>query len=314
MTNEGAGSEKPVISWLAVADITLPAAPANVTAVATGDTSIRISWDASAPTGPGFAGYRVYEAGASTAVCETTATSCTVNDLELGTTHAYEVTGFNVLGEGEKSAATASVTLPEVASNDGAKAVPGKAVLSSNDGWDTGLKDGTFQIAMDLWWGQTGSLFKLYQDGVLVAKVPLTMSTVPGAQHAVADITGLKNGTYVFTGELVNSKGKTATQPLTVKVTDAAPGKPVLSSDNTDNDGAYTISANLWSGTNATSYRFLENAVEVGSGSLKAASPAAQKATLPVSGKPKGTYTYTVEFTNAAGTTVSAPLKVTVSK
>ena len=37
-------------------------------------------------------------------------------------------------------------------------------------------------------------------------------------------------------------------------------------------------------------------------------------ATLPVTGKAKGTYTYTVEFTNAAGTTVSAPLTVTVTK
>ncbi|HKP08615.1 MAG TPA: chitinase N-terminal domain-containing protein, partial [Microbacterium sp.] len=221
--------------------------------------------------------------------------------------------GVNALGEGERSAATASVTLPEVASNDGAKTAPAKGVLSSNDGWDTGLKDGTFQLTMNLWWGENGSLFKLYRDGELVAKVPLTMMT-PGAQRAVVDITGLVNGTYVFTGELVNSKGTTATQPLTVKVTDAAPGKPVLSSDARHGAGSYTVTADLWWGTNATSYRFLENGVEVGAGELKASTPNAQRASLPVSGKAKGTYTYTVEFTNAAGTTVSAPLKVTVTK
>jgi len=136
----------------------------------------------------------------------------------------------------------------------------------------------------------------------------------PGAQSAVVDIKGLKNGTYVFTGELLNSKGRTATQPLTVKVTDAAPGKPVLSADNWDGDGKYTVTADLWWGTNATSYRFLENGVEVGAGDLKAATPGAQRATLPVTGKAKGTYTYTVEFANAAGTTASAPLKVTVTK
>ena len=50
----------------------------------------------------------------------------------------------------------ASVTLPEVTSNDGATAAPGQAVLSSNDGWDTGLKDGTFDITMNLWWGVNG--------------------------------------------------------------------------------------------------------------------------------------------------------------
>ena len=313
VTNEGAGSEKPVISWLAVADQTLPGAPQNATAALAGDTSITVSWDASALTGPGFTGYRVYEAGGTEAVCETSATSCTVKALELGTTHAYEVAGVNVLGEGARSVATASVALPEVASDDGAKTAPAKGVLSSNDGWDTGLKDGTFQVTMNLWWGENGSLFKLYRDGELVAKVPLTMMT-PGAQRAVVDIADLPNGTYVFTGELLNSKGTTATQPLTVKVTDAAPAKPVLSADNKDGDGKYVVTADLWWGTNATSYRFLENGAEVASGPLTAASPDAQRATLPITGKAKGTYTYTVEFINAAGTTVSAPLKVTVSK
>ncbi|MBW9095294.1 DUF1080 domain-containing protein [Microbacterium jejuense] len=313
VTNEGAGSEKPVISWLAVADTTKAAAPQNASAVAAGDTSITVSWDASSPAGPGFTGYRVYEAGGTEPVCETSKTTCTITGLELGSTHAYEVAGVNVLGEGDRSGVTASITLPEVVSDDGARTAPGKAVLSSNDGWDTGLKDGTFQVSMDLWWGQNGQLFKLYRDGELVAKVPLTMMS-PGAQHAVVDIDGLTNGTYVFTGELVNSKGTTATQPLTVKVTDASPGKPVLSAPNKDGDGTYTVTADLWWGTNATSYRFFENGSEVGSGTLTAATPAAQRATLPVSGKTKGSYTYTVEFTNAAGTTVSAPLKVTVSK
>lgn len=314
VTNEGAGGERPVISWLAVADITLPGAPQNAAAVATGDTSIEVSWDASdAPSGPGFSGYRVYEAGGADVVCETALTTCTVKELELGTTHAYEVVGVNELGEGERSSATASVTLPEVPSDDGARTRPGAGSLSSNDGWDTGLEDGTFQVTMNLWFGENGSLFKLYQDGELVAKVPLTMMT-PAAQRAVVDITGLPNGTYVFTGELLNSKGATATRSLTVKVTDASPGTPVLSADNKDGDGAYTVKADLWWGTNATSYRFLENGVEVGAGSLVAASPDAQQAKLAMSGKPKGSYVYVVEFTNAAGTTTSKELTVKVTR
>ncbi len=313
VTNEGAGGEKPVISWLAVADTTVPSAPQNATAVATGDTTIKVSWDASAPAGPGFSGYRVYEAGGTEPVCETALTTCTVTGLELGSTHQYEVSGVNELAEGERSPATASVTLPEVPSNDGAKAAPGKGVLASNDGWDTGLKDGTFQVTMNLWWGENGSLFKLYRDGELVAKVPLTMMT-PGAQLAVVDVAGLPNGTYVFTGQLLNSKGTTATQSLTVKVTDAAPGKPALSADNGDGDGKYTVTADLWWGTNATSYRFLENGVEVGAGSLSAASPNAQQAKLAVTGKSKGSYVYVVEFTNAAGTTTSKELTVKVTR
>jgi hypothetical protein len=227
--------------------------------------------------------------------------------------HAYEVAGIGANGEGERSAASASVTLPEVASNDGATARPGVGVLASNDGWDTGLKDGTFPIEMNMWWGQNASLFKLYRGDQLVGTVPLKMLT-PGAQRAVVEIAGLPNGTYAFTGQLVNSKGATATQPLTVTVTDASPGKPVLSADNWDGDGAYTVTADLWWGTSATSYRFLEDGAEVSAGTLTAASPAAQRAKLVVTGKAKGSHVYTVEFRNAAGVTVSAPLTVAVTR
>lgn len=311
VTNEGAGSEKPVISWLAVTDVTLPSAPGNVTAVAVGDTAINISWDASSPTGAGFSGYRVYDGTGTMPVCVTSTTTCSITGLTLGTTHSYRVSGVNQLGEGSLSAATTPIVLPEVPSNDGATQRPAQGVLSSNNGWDTGLQDGAFQITMNMWWGVNGSLFKLYQDGTLVKSVRLTMAT-SNAQVAVADISGLKNGTYTFTGALVNSKGTTATQPLTVKVTDANPGMAVLSSNNWDNDGTYAITANLWWGTNATSYRFLENGVEVSSGVLTAATPGAQTAVLPVTQKAKGSYIYTVEFTNSAGTTVSAPLTVKV--
>lgn len=98
-----------------------------------------------------------------------------------------------------------------------------------------------------------------------------------------------------------------------MRVTDASPARAVLSADNWDGDGRYTVAADLWWGTNATSSRFLENGIEVSSGSLTAATPNARRAMLQVSGKPKGTNVYTVEFRNAAGVTVSAPLSVAVT-
>jgi hypothetical protein len=311
VTNEGAGSSMPVISWLAVADNTKPAAPSDVTAVAAGDTSITVSWSASSPAGLGFTGYRVYDGDGTTPVCTTTETSCTITGLDLGSTHTYTVTGVNQLGEGSPSTASAPVTLPEVASNDGAASAPGKAVLSSNDGWDTGLKDGTFDVTMNLWWGVNGQLFKLYQDGTLVGSVRLPMMS-PLAQQAVVHIDGLKNGTYTFTGQLENSKGTTATQALTVKVTDASPGTPVLSASAPRADGSFTLSADLWWGTNATSYTFREGTTVIGSGGLTAATPGAQHASVDVAGATTGTHTYTVTFTNAAGETTSKPLSVKV--
>ncbi|ANJ26113.1 GH32 C-terminal domain-containing protein [Agromyces aureus] len=202
---------------------------------------------------------------------------------------------------------------PEVPTDDGATAPPARGVLSSNNGWDTGLHDGDFDVTMNLWWGENASLFRLYRDGELVHTERVTPST-PAAQRVVVPVAGLGNGTYEFTGELVNSKGATPTGPLTVKVRDANPGKPLLSHDNWDRDGDYRVTADLWWGQNATSYRFLENGVVVAEGKLTAKTPGAQRATLDVAGRPKGSYSYTVEFRNAAGTTTSAPVTVQVAR
>lgn len=210
---------------------------------------------------------------------------------------------------------SASVTvevLPRVPVDNATRA-PAVGRLSSDEGWDTGLSDGTFRVTMNMWWGENGSLFTLYRDGAKVADVPLEMAS-PRAQQAVVDVAGLPNGTYRFTGELTNSRGTTPTEPLVVEVRHAAPGKPALSHDNWDGDGSYTLTANLWWGTNATGYRFLEDGVEIGRGVLEARSPQAQRATVQVSGRNSGVHTYTVEFTNAAGTTTSDPVPVVVRR
>ena len=166
---------------------------------------------------------------------------------------------------------------------------------------------------MNLWWGENGSLLRVRENGVLIATIPLSYGGV-SPQSAVVPVTGKPNGTYVYSGELVNTKGTTPLQTVTVKVTKANPGTPVLSHDNWNKDGAYTVAANLWWGTNATSYRFYEDGALVSEGALVAATPAAQSATLAVTGRSKGTHTYRVEFVNAAGVTSSSTLSVVVSK
>ena len=196
---------------------------------------------------------------------------------------------------------------------DGAAKPPAVGVLSSDNGWDTGLRDGDFDVTMNLWWGENASVFRLYENGELVHSERIDPAT-PKAQRAVVPVRGRADGVYEYTGELVNSKGTTTLKPLTVEVTDASPGAPALSHDNHDRDGRYTVAANLWWGTNATSYVFRENGIVVAEGALTAATPGAQRATLPVSGKAKGTYVYTVEFRNPAGSTTSSPLTVTVAR
>jgi arabinogalactan endo-1,4-beta-galactosidase len=196
---------------------------------------------------------------------------------------------------------------------DAARTAPGRGILSRDNGWDTGLKDGEYTVRMNLWWGENATKLRVFENDVLIATVPLSYGGV-SAQSATIAVAGKSNGTYVYTGELINSRGTTAVQPITVKVTDANPAMPVLSHDNHDGDGRYTVTANLWWGTNATSYRFYEDGVLIGEGVLTAATPAAQRATLSVAGAAKGTHIYRVEFSNSAGSTSSADLRVAVRK
>ncbi|MGJ0390363.1 glycosyl hydrolase 53 family protein [Microbacterium sp. CGR1] len=196
---------------------------------------------------------------------------------------------------------------------DAATAAPARGVLSHDNGHDTGLLDGDFTVTMNLWWGSNATKLRVFENGVLITTVPLTFGGT-AAQITRVAVAGKKNGTYVYTGELVNSRGVTAVQPVTVKVTDAAPGTPVLSSDNWDGDGSYTLTADMWWGTNATSYRLFEDGVLLKEGELAANAPSAQRVSVAVDGRSVGKHTYRVEFVNAAGSSESKTLTVTVKR
>ncbi|MGO4497396.1 endonuclease [Paenibacillus sp. 2RAB27] len=189
---------------------------------------------------------------------------------------------------------------------------PGQPVLSSNNGY-TGLKDGNYTITMNMWWGNNGSIFKLYENGVLISTKTLSDAS-PAAQVAKVDVSGKPNGTYTYTSELINLFGTTTSQPIVVTITEASPGKPVLSQNNWDGDGNYNVTMNMWWGTNATGYRLYENDVLIDEKSLQAASPSAQSAVTAIAGRAKGVYKYRVEMFNAAGVTTSDVVNVTVTK
>jgi len=195
--------------------------------------------------------------------------------------------------------------------DEGATAEPGRGSLSTDSGWDTGLHDGDYTVSMNLWSGVNGAVFRLYENGTLISTKLLDANS-PQAQLTTVAVTGKANGTYVYTGELINAQGTTATTSVTVKVTDAAPGVPVVRHDNRDKDGSYTVRVDLWWGTNATSYRLYENGTVIDEQPLTAATPNAQRASTAITGRAPGTYEYVAEFINAAGATTSKPVTVTV--
>ncbi|WP_194410488.1 DUF1349 domain-containing protein [Microbacterium cremeum] len=194
---------------------------------------------------------------------------------------------------------------------DAETAVPGAGVLSSTSGWAYGLHDGAFELRWNMWWGANAARLKVYENGLLIHTADLAAAG-PKAQVVTVPVAGRVNGDYVYTAEAVNSQGVSSPAPLTVTVTDAAPGVPRLSTSNRDGDGDYAIAANLWWGTNATSWRLFEDDVEIASGDLAAATPDAQRVEVPLEGRARGEHRYVIEFENAAGSTRSAVLSVLV--
>lgn len=92
------------------------------------------------------------------------------------------------------------------------------------------------------------------------------------------------------------------------KVLDAqtsAPSDFQLSKDNWDGSPNYTISMDMWYGTNGDAWKLYENGKLVHEVKLVNNSPNAQHAEIKLTNKSNGTYTYTAELINAAGVTKS---------
>jgi len=209
--------------------------------------------------------------------------------------------------------ASINVIVPAKTNSSVAIGIPGKPVLSDDNGHVTGLKGGTYNITMNLWWGVNGSQYKLYEDGVLIDTKGL-ISISPNPQTAVTLISGKRNGSHKYYCELINDNSTTTSDIITINVTDASPGKPVLSNDNWDGDGNYKVDIDMWWGTNAKGYKLYENGMLIDAQSLNAKTPEAQAAITNISGRKLGTYNYYCEFINDVGVTTSNTMTIKVIK
>ncbi|HDT7699356.1 TPA: hypothetical protein RD491_002993, partial [Enterococcus faecium] len=219
-------------------------------------------------------------------------------------------TGF-YLGTGMEQPAAPNIRYAGAEEGSLAKGKPGIPVLSDNNGHDHGLLDGDYTISMNMWWGDNGTRYKLYENGKLIYTELLTDAT-PDAQSVLVPLSGRGDGTYTYTAELINKHGVTKSEPHTVTVKDALPGKPSISSDNWDGDGSYKITMNLWWGVNGTTYRLYENGELIDTQELAAHTPNAQTAFTEIADKQPGTYEYYIELVNGHGSTRSETIRVEV--
>ncbi|WP_171631631.1 hypothetical protein [Paenibacillus plantarum] len=206
---------------------------------------------------------------------------------------------------------TATATVNNIAAKS--KAKPGTVVLSDDNGYDTGLLDGTYNVTMKLWHGENGRIYKLYENDVLIDTQILTDNS-PNAQTVVSAVYGKMNGAYRYYAELTNSFGTTTSGIHVVTVTKAAPDKPVLSGDNWDGDGNFKVSMNMWWGTNGGAYHLYENGVLIYTEALTNHTSNAQSSVMTVTNRAIGNYEYRAELVNYAGATFSDKMIVNVTK
>ncbi|MGV8968640.1 MAG: fibronectin type III domain-containing protein [Cellulomonas sp.] len=91
------------------ADTVAPSVPAGVSAVASGSTSVSVTWSASTDN-VGVAGYRVLRGGV--AVATVPGTSFADSGLTPGATYSYSVVAFDAAGNASAPSSTAAVTTP----------------------------------------------------------------------------------------------------------------------------------------------------------------------------------------------------------
>lgn len=192
-----------------------------------------------------------------------------------------------------------------------ASQVPGSGVLSSNNG-HSGTDDGNYDVTMNLWWGVNAHGMRLFENGKLIAHRNLVARS-PQAQTISVPIQGRRNGDYRYTAELINAAGTTQTAGVTVKVRHAEPGPAVLSHDNDGGGSDFTLTTNMWWGTNADRYRLYENGDLIDEQVLTSTTPLAQAASTEVTGRDPGVYRYHSQLLNAAGVTTSKEIQVVVT-
>ncbi len=104
--------------------------------------------------------------------------------------------------------------IPEAGETVKATGIPGTPAIEQSK-WNG---DATFGIKMNMWWGNNGTLAKLYENGKEIQSTALTDNS-PNAQSYVFNLTDKPNGTYAYVVKLTNKYGTVTSNTVNYTVT-----------------------------------------------------------------------------------------------
>jgi chitinase len=176
-----------------------PGVPGTPVAGTITDTSIALSWSASSGT---VTGYRVYEGG--TVKSTVTGTSATISGLTACTSHTYDVTAYNSVGE---SAHSGSVTITTTGCGTGVPGTPGNPRVTSTADTSIGLA----------WDASSGTVtgYRVYEGTTL-------KTTVSGTSATISGLTACTSHTYAI--RAYNSSGESGSASVTGTTTGCSTG------------------------------------------------------------------------------------------
>ena len=253
---------------------TAPAAPTNLVATATGQTTISLTWNAV----QNATSYKVYN-GENVVVSDLTATTYTVENLTAGTEYCYYVTAVNEDGESAASTtACATTEEPEEPEEPTAPAAPTNLVATA-----------TGQTTISLTWDavKNATSYKVYNGETVV---------VEGLTATSYTVENLTAGTqYCYNVTAVNEAGESAASTSACATTESVPTAPAAPTNLVATATGQTTISLTWAAVhNATNYNVYSNDTLVVSG-LTAT-------TYTVEGLTAGTqYCYNVTAVNEIG-------------
>jgi chitodextrinase len=184
-------------------DTTPPTAPGNLTATATGPTTIGLSWQASTDD-VGVTGYTVYRGSTAIATVSGSTTSYPDSGLTPGTAYSYTVTASDAAG---------NVSQP---SNQAAATTEADTIPPSTPGTPTTISVTSSQVGLS-WTASTDNVgvvgYRVVRDGSVIA-------TVSGTSYT--DTTVSPNTTYGYQVVAYDAAGNTAASGTLTVITPVA--------------------------------------------------------------------------------------------